>query len=48
MKDKGFWNMRRKKVSIIGSGHTGATLAFIVASHGNADVLIVDRERTRQ
>ncbi|ARJ51231.1 malate dehydrogenase [Staphylococcus lutrae] len=37
--------MRRKKVSIIGSGHTGATLAFIVASRGNADVLIVDREK---
>ncbi|WP_214518402.1 malate dehydrogenase [Staphylococcus pseudintermedius] len=37
--------MRRKKVSIIGSGHTGATLAFIVASHDNADVLIVDREK---
>ncbi|WP_086428318.1 malate dehydrogenase [Staphylococcus cornubiensis] len=37
--------MRRKKVSIIGSGHTGATLAFIIASRGNADVLIVDREK---
>ncbi|QPA23963.1 MULTISPECIES: malate dehydrogenase [Staphylococcus] len=38
-------NMKRKKVSIIGSGHTGATLAFIIAMHGHADVLLVDREK---
>ncbi|UXR76676.1 MULTISPECIES: malate dehydrogenase [unclassified Staphylococcus] len=40
--------MKRKKVSIIGSGHTGATLAFIIATQGIADVLIVDREKNEQ
>ncbi|MBI5974010.1 malate dehydrogenase [Staphylococcus canis] len=37
--------MKRKKVSIIGSGHTGATLAFIVATQDIADVVLVDREK---
>lgn len=40
--------MKRKKVSIIGSGHTGASLAFIIATQGIADVLIVDREKNEQ
>ncbi|MCS4486443.1 malate dehydrogenase [Staphylococcus americanisciuri] len=40
--------MKRKKVSIIGSGHTGATLAFIIATQGIADVLLVDRDKNEQ
>ncbi|TDM18561.1 malate dehydrogenase [Macrococcoides canis] len=35
----------RKKISIIGSGFTGATAAFIVAQKGLADVVLVDIER---
>ncbi|UTH01712.1 malate dehydrogenase [Macrococcoides canis] len=35
----------RKKISIIGSGFTGATAAFIVAQKGLADVVLVDLER---
>ncbi|WP_436860071.1 malate dehydrogenase [Staphylococcus caeli] len=35
--------MTRQKVSIIGAGHTGATLAFIVAQKELADVVLIDR-----
>lgn len=35
----------RKKISIIGSGFTGATAAFIVAQKGFADVMLVDLAR---
>ena len=35
----------RKKISIIGSGFTGATAAFIVAQKGLADVMLVDLAR---
>lgn len=41
----GLKHMKRKKVSIIGSGHTGATLAFITAMRGIADVVLVDRAK---
>ncbi|NJH99494.1 malate dehydrogenase [Staphylococcus hyicus] len=37
--------MKRKKVTIVGSGHTGATLAFIIATRDIADVVLVDREK---
>ncbi|QLK85475.1 malate dehydrogenase [Staphylococcus sp. 17KM0847] len=40
--------MKRKKISIIGSGHTGSTLAFIIATRGIADVMLVDREKNEQ
>lgn len=40
--------MKRKKVSIIGSGHTGSTLAFITAMRDIADVVLVDREKNRE
>ncbi|WP_105962936.1 malate dehydrogenase [Staphylococcus chromogenes] len=40
--------MKRKKVSIIGSGHTGSTLAFITATRDIADVVLVDREKNKQ
>ncbi|UEX89797.1 malate dehydrogenase [Staphylococcus ratti] len=39
--------MKRKKVSIIGSGHTGSTLAFIIALRDIADVILVDREKNK-
>ncbi|MDW4180291.1 malate dehydrogenase [Staphylococcus saprophyticus] len=35
--------MTKKKISIIGAGNTGATLAFIVAQHELADVELIDR-----
>ncbi|MDW4189957.1 malate dehydrogenase [Staphylococcus saprophyticus] len=35
--------MTKKKISIIGAGNTGATLAFIVAQHELADVVLIDR-----
>ncbi|MBF7015990.1 malate dehydrogenase [Staphylococcus durrellii] len=35
--------MSKKKVSIIGGGNTGATLAFIVAQQELADVVLIDR-----
>lgn len=35
--------MTKKKISIIGVGNTGATLAFIVAQHELADVVLIDR-----
>lgn len=35
----------RKKISIIGSGFTGATAAFIIAQKGFADVMLVDLAR---
>ncbi|WP_251518907.1 MULTISPECIES: malate dehydrogenase [Staphylococcus] len=35
--------MAKKKVSIIGGGNTGATLAFIVAQQELADVVVIDR-----
>lgn len=37
--------MKRKKVTIVGSGHTGATLAFIIATRDIADVVLVDRKK---
>lgn len=36
-------HMSKKKVSIIGGGNTGATLAFIVAQQELADVVLIDR-----
>lgn len=35
--------MTKQKVSIIGAGNTGATLAFIVAQQELADVVLIDR-----
>lgn len=35
--------MTKQKVSIIGAGNTGATLAFIVAQQEIADVVLIDR-----
>lgn len=35
--------MAKKKVSIIGAGNTGATLAFIIARQELADVVLIDR-----
>ncbi|MEX2935547.1 malate dehydrogenase [Staphylococcus saprophyticus] len=35
--------MTKKKISIIGAGNTGATLAFIVAQHELAYVVLIDR-----
>lgn len=35
--------MTKKKISIIGAGNTGATLAFIVAQRELADVVLIDR-----
>ncbi|PTI40631.1 malate dehydrogenase [Staphylococcus succinus] len=35
--------MANKKVSIIGAGNTGATLAFIIAQQELADVVLIDR-----
>ncbi|MDG0842775.1 malate dehydrogenase [Staphylococcus equorum] len=35
--------MTKQKVSIIGAGNTGATLAFIVAQRELADVVLIDR-----
>ncbi|MGO1299596.1 MAG: malate dehydrogenase [Staphylococcus equorum] len=35
--------MTKQKVSIIGAGNTGATLAFIVAQQEHADVVLIDR-----
>lgn len=35
--------MTKKKISIIGAGNTGATLAFIIAQHELADVVLIDR-----
>ncbi|MGZ2508119.1 malate dehydrogenase [Staphylococcus saprophyticus] len=35
--------MTKKKICIIGAGNTGATLAFIVAQHELADVVLIDR-----
>lgn len=35
--------MTKKKISIIGAGNTGATLAFIVAQYELADVVLIDR-----
>ncbi len=43
MIEKGVVFMTRQKVSIIGAGHTGATLAFIVAQKELADVVLIDR-----
>jgi len=43
MIEKGVVFMTRQKVSIIGAGHTGATLAFIVAQKEFADVVLIDR-----
>lgn len=40
--------MERKKLTIVGSGHTGAMLAFITAMKGIADVVLVDREKNEQ
>ena len=40
--------MANKKVSIIGSGNTGSTLAFIVAQHEVADVVLIDRPEVEQ
>ncbi|AXV43019.1 malate dehydrogenase [Staphylococcus warneri] len=37
---------KRKKVSIIGAGKTGATLAFILAKNESADIVIVDRPQS--
>lgn len=37
---------KRKKVSIIGAGQTGATLAFILAENESADIVIVDRPQS--
>ena len=37
---------KRKKVSIIGAGQTGATLAFILAKNESADIVIVDRPQS--
>lgn len=37
---------KRKKVSIIGAGQTGATLAFILAKNKSADIVIVDRPQS--
>ncbi|UBH09744.1 malate dehydrogenase [Macrococcus armenti] len=37
--------MVNKKISIIGSGFTGATAAFIAAQKGLADIVLVDLER---
>lgn len=34
--------MTKKKISIVGSGFTGSTAAFIVASKGLADIVLVD------
>lgn len=34
---------KRKKISIIGAGQTGATLAFILAKNESADIVVVDR-----
>lgn len=38
--------MSKKKVSIIGGGNTGATLAFIVAQQELADVVLIDRPQS--
>ncbi|RIN23521.1 malate dehydrogenase [Staphylococcus succinus] len=35
--------MAKKKISIIGAGNTGATLAFIIAQQELADVVLIDR-----
>ena len=35
--------MANRKVSIIGAGNTGATLAFIIAQQELADVVMIDR-----
>ena len=38
--------MTKQKVSIIGVGNTGATLAFITAQQGLADVVLIDRPKS--
>lgn len=40
--------MSKKKVSIIGGGNTGATLAFIVAQQELADVVLIDRPQSEK
>ncbi|EKU48584.1 malate dehydrogenase [Staphylococcus massiliensis] len=40
--------MSRKKVSIIGAGHTGSTLASIVAQNELADVVLIDRPQSEK
>ncbi|UXV34648.1 malate dehydrogenase [Staphylococcus sp. IVB6181] len=35
--------MSKRKIAIIGAGHTGATLAFIVAERALADVVLLDQ-----
>lgn len=37
---------KRKKISIIGAGQTGATLAFILAKNESADIVVVDRPQS--
>ena len=35
-------SLKRKKISVIGSGYTGATAAFLVAQKELGDVVLVD------
>ena len=37
--------MTKQKVSIIGAGNTGSTLAFIIAKHELADVVLIDQPK---
>ena len=37
---------KRNKVSIIGAGQTGSTLAFILAQNESADIVVVDRPQS--
>ncbi|MGI2286223.1 malate dehydrogenase [Staphylococcus cohnii] len=37
--------MTKQKISIIGAGNTGSTLAFIIAKHELADVVLIDQPK---
>ena len=39
--------MTKQKVSIIGAGNTGSTLAFIIAKHELADVVLIDQPKMK-
>lgn len=38
--------VNRRKISIIGAGHTGGTLAFILAQKELAEIVLIERQQS--
>ena len=38
--------VNRRKISIIGAGHTGGTLAFILAQKELGDIVLIERQQS--